>query len=223
MNSSVSAPVSSRKYSAIVRRRQRHAKTRARRLVHLAEDHDGLIDDVLAGLADLGFLHFQPEVGPFAGAFADAGEDRIAAVLLGDAGDQFLDDDGLAQTRPAEQSGLAAAKERREQVDHLDAGFEHLGLGGEIDKFRRLAMDRPPRFSVCTGPRLSIGSPSRLKTRPSVSLPTGTVSDDAGIDRHPYRGEGRRSNPARPPGPSPPPRCCCTSPTRMWLSDPCRL
>ena len=84
-------------------RAQRHAKPGARRLVHLAEDHDGLIDDVLAGGADLGFLHFQPEVGSFAGSLADAGEDRIAAVLLGDAGDQFLNDDGLAQTRPAEQ------------------------------------------------------------------------------------------------------------------------
>ena len=59
-----------------------------------------------------GFLHFQPEVVAFAGAFADAGEDGVAAVLLGDAGDQFLDDDGLAQARTAEQAGLAAADER---------------------------------------------------------------------------------------------------------------
>jgi hypothetical protein len=32
------------------------------------------------------------------------------------------------------------------------------------------------RSVVLTGPRLSIGSPSRLNTRPSVSLPTGTAS-----------------------------------------------
>ncbi len=113
---------------------QGHAKPCTRRLVHLAEDHDGLIDDVFAGGADLGFLHFEPEIGSFAGAFADAGEDGISAVLLGDAGDQFLDDDGFAQARPAEQSGLAAAKERRQQVDHLDAGLEDLGLGGQIDE-----------------------------------------------------------------------------------------
>jgi hypothetical protein len=61
----------------------------------------------------------------------------------GDAGDQFLNDDGLAQPGPAEQSGLAAAEERRQQIDHLDAGLEHFGLGRQIDKFRRLAMDRP--------------------------------------------------------------------------------
>ena len=90
-----------------------------------------------------GFLHFQPEVGPFAGSLADAGENGISAVLLGDAGDQFLDDDGLAQPRPAEQAGLAAAKERREQIDDLDAGLEDLGLGGEIDELGRLAMDGP--------------------------------------------------------------------------------
>ena len=41
----------------------------------------GLIDDALAGVADLGFLHFQPQVVAFAGAFADAGEHRITAVL----------------------------------------------------------------------------------------------------------------------------------------------
>ena len=33
-----------------------------------------------------------------------------------------------------------------------------------------------------TGPRPSIGSPSRLKTRPSVSLPTGTDTGLAGVD-----------------------------------------
>ena len=57
-------------------RAQCHAKTRSGWLIHLAEDHHGLIDNVLAGVADLGFLHFQPEVGSFARAFADAGEDR---------------------------------------------------------------------------------------------------------------------------------------------------
>ena len=106
------------------------AKAGTGRFVHLAEDHDGLIDDVLAGFADFGLLHFQPEVGAFAGSFTDAGEDGVAAVLLGDAGDEFLDDDGLAEARPAEQTGLATAKERREQIDHLDAGFKHFGLGG---------------------------------------------------------------------------------------------
>ncbi len=55
-------------------RREGDAQARARRLVHLAEDHHGLVDDPLAGVADLGLLHFEPEVVAFAGAFADAGE-----------------------------------------------------------------------------------------------------------------------------------------------------
>ena len=131
--------------------REGHAETRAGRLVHLAEDHDGLVDDALAGVADLGVLHFQPEVVAFAGAFADAGEDGIAAVLLGDAGDEFLDDDGLAQAGAAEQAGLAAADEGGEQVDDLDAGLEDFGLGGQVDEFRRLAVDRAALLDVRPG------------------------------------------------------------------------
>ena len=64
--------------------------------------------------ADLGFLHFQPEIVAFAGALADAGEDGVAAVLAGDAGDEFGEDDGLAQAGPAEQPRLAAADQRRQ-------------------------------------------------------------------------------------------------------------
>jgi hypothetical protein len=43
---------------------------------------------------------------PFAGALADAGEDGVAAVLLGDAGDEFLDDDGLAEPAPPNRPAL---------------------------------------------------------------------------------------------------------------------
>ncbi len=67
---------------------------------------------LLAGVADLGLLHFQPEVVAFAGPLADAGEHRVAAVEPRDAGDQLLEDDRLAQAGAAEQAGLAAADER---------------------------------------------------------------------------------------------------------------
>ena len=60
--------------------REGHAETGARRLVHLAEHHARLLDDAAAGVADLGFLHFEPQVGPFAGPLADAGEHRVTAV-----------------------------------------------------------------------------------------------------------------------------------------------
>ena len=38
------------------------------------------------------------------------------------------------------------------------------------------------RSSATTSPRPSIGSPSRLKTRPSVPLPTGTVDRGTGVE-----------------------------------------
>ena len=95
------------------------------------------------GLADLGFLHFQPQVVSFAGSLADAGEHRVTAVRTGDAGDQLGEDDGLAQTGTAEQAGLSAADERRQQVDDLDAGFEDFGLGAEVFERGRLAVNRP--------------------------------------------------------------------------------
>ena len=135
-NSSVSAPVLIAEILGHRQRRERHAKTGARRLVHLAEHHAGLVDDAAAGVADLGFLHFEPQVGAFAGPLADAGEHRVTAVRAGDAGDELGENDRLAQTGAAEQAGLAAADERRQQVDHLDAGFEQLGLGREVRQRR---------------------------------------------------------------------------------------
>ncbi len=174
--------------------RQRDAETGTGRLVHLAEDHAGLLDDGTIGLADLGLLHFQPQVVPLAGPLADAGEDREAAVRAGDTGDEFGQNDGLAQSGSAEQPGLAAADERRQQVDDLDAGLEDFRLGAEILHRGRCAVDGPTLFGDHS-PRPSTGSPSRLNTRPSVPFPTGTVTEDTGVERLPFRGPCRRSNP----------------------------
>ncbi len=143
MKSSVSAPVASRNHSAIVERRERDPQPGAGRLVHLAEAHDRAVDDRLARAADLGLLHFEPEVVALAGPLADAGEDREAAVHRGDAGDQLGQDDRLAQPGTAEEADLAAADERREQVDDLDPGLELLGLGRKLLERRRIAVDRP--------------------------------------------------------------------------------
>ena len=82
--------------------RQADAQARARRLVHLAEDHHRLVDDA-------GVRHFMVEVVPLAGALAHTGEDGIAAVLRRDVADQFLQDDRLAGARAAEEAHLAAA------------------------------------------------------------------------------------------------------------------
>jgi hypothetical protein len=65
-------------------------------------------------------------------------------VEAGEAGDQLLDDDGLADAGAAEQARLAATDQRAEQVDDLDAGLEQLGLRGELVELGWLVVDRPP-------------------------------------------------------------------------------
>ena len=86
------------------------------------------------------------EVVAFAGALADAGEHRIAAVGLGDVVDQLLNEHRLADARAAEQTDLAALGVGREQVDNLDAGDQNLRFGRLIDIGRRRLMDGAARF-----------------------------------------------------------------------------
>ena len=109
--------------------------TSSGRLVHLAVDQTGLVDN--AGLA-----HLEIEVGTLAGALADAGEDRRAAVLLGEVVDQLLDENRLANARASEEARLATADVGLEKVDGLDAGLEDLRLRGELVKGRRRVVDR---------------------------------------------------------------------------------
>ena len=103
--------------------RERDAHARAGRLVHLAEDEHRLIENAR-------LLHLQPQVVALAGALADAAERRQAPVLLGQVVDQLLDEHRLAHARAAEQADLAALGVGRQQVDHLDAGLEHLAWSG---------------------------------------------------------------------------------------------
>ena len=88
-----------------------------------------------------GFLEFEPEVVALAGALADSGEDGEAAVLRGDVVDEFLDDDGFADARAAEEAGLAALEEGLDEVDDLHAGLEHLLAGRLLVEGRRLAVN----------------------------------------------------------------------------------
>ena len=116
--------------------RQRDAQTRARRLVHLAEDEGGLVKDA-------SLFHFADEVVALTGTLADAGEHGDAAVVLGHALDHLLDEDGLADARTTEEANLAALHVGGQQVDDLDAGLEHLGARLELVEGRGLAVDRP--------------------------------------------------------------------------------
>ena len=97
---------------------------------------------------DAGFLEFEPEIVAFAGALAHAGEHRDAAVLHGEVVDQFLNDDGLADARAAEQADLAAAEVGLEQIDDLDAGLEHFETRGLLFEGRRRAVNRVVQLGV---------------------------------------------------------------------------
>jgi hypothetical protein len=153
--------------------------------------------------------HLAHQVVALAAALAHAGEDRVAAVELGHVVDQLLDDHRLAHAGAAEDAGLAAAGERGDQVDHLDAGLEDLSLRALLGKGRRRAVDRVPGFLHRFTLALSMGSPTTLNRRPNVAGPTGTGS----------AADGDRLMPRRTPSVLPMetvrttllPICCSTS------------
>ena len=101
------------------------AQTGSGRLVHLAVDHAGLVDNAR-------LVHLEVEVRTLTGALANAGEHGGAAVLLGQVVDELHDENGLANACTAEEAGLAAQDVGLDQVDDLDAGLEGLGGGGQL-------------------------------------------------------------------------------------------
>jgi len=64
-------------------------------------------------------------------------------VQGGDGLHEFHDEHGLADTGAPEQAGFAALDERTEQVDDLDAGFEHLPDTDRLAERRRARVDIP--------------------------------------------------------------------------------
>ena len=148
---------------------QADAQARAGRLGHLAVDQRGLalgardrvglgqvevaaglpvLVELLAEVDDLGLDELAEQVVPLAGALADAGEDREAAVAHRDVVDQLHDQHGLADARAAEEAGLAALGVGLEQVDDLDAGLEHLRRRGQLGEGRGQAVDRGALLDV---------------------------------------------------------------------------
>ena len=115
---------------------QRHAHTGSRRLVHLAVDQRGFVDDAA-------LLHLVVQVVALTGALAHAGKHGQAAVLLGHVVDQLHDQHRLAHARAAEQADLAALGIGGDQVHHLDAGFQDLGGGFLLLKAGGLTVNGP--------------------------------------------------------------------------------
>jgi peptide chain release factor 1 len=128
----------------VLRNRQRRepdARTRSGRLVHLAEHECGLFEH-RRPVRELGVGHLVPEVVALAGPLAHAAEHRVTRVLLRDVGDQFEDDDRLADARASEQADLAALRIGGNQIDDLDAGFEGFDRQRLVDERGRGSMDR---------------------------------------------------------------------------------
>jgi hypothetical protein len=169
---STSWPSSSRKYSAWVRP-DRATRARAPGGSFIWPNTSATFEPSGVGLPSLslamtpGVEELVIEVVALAGALADAGEHRHAAVALGDVVDQLLDQHGLADAGAAEQADLAALGVGREQVDDLDAGDEDRGLGRLVDEGGASAWIGRVR-SLPIGPRSSIGSPMTFMMRPSV-------------------------------------------------------
>ena len=152
---------------------ERHAPARARRLVHLAVDQHGMRQHARA-------LHVGQHFVPLARALADAGEHGNALVFLDHGMDQFHHQHGLADARAAEHRGLAALRERRQQIDHLDAGLEHRHRRGLVlESGRRAWMPRRGVSAGSAGPS-SLNVPTTSSKRPRTASPTGTEIGVAG-------------------------------------------
>jgi hypothetical protein len=149
MNSSTSCFCTSRKYSAMV---SAASATRSR-----VPGGSSIWPNTSAVCGStLDSAHLQDEVVALAGALADAGEHRGATEVAGHPDDHLLDEHRLAHAGAAEQADLAALDVRGEQVEHLDAGLQHLGLRLEVGEGRRLAVDLPPVLDLELLARLEV-------------------------------------------------------------------
>ena len=114
-----------------------HAKATARWLVHLSEDHDHVRQNT-------GILHIAVKLLAFAASFADSAKDAYARVVSDHVVDYFGEQHRLAHARPAEQSRLAAALQRHQDIDDFYSGFEDFRLGGTPVQWWRSPMHRTP-------------------------------------------------------------------------------
>ena len=148
-------------------RGQRHPPACARRLVHLPIDEHRAREHARA-------LHVGQQLVAFAGALADTREDRDALVFLDHGVDQLHHEHGLADAGAAEHRSLAALGQRREQVDHLDAGLEYrAGRGLFLERWRRIVDTAHGVSDGRAGPR-SRTVPTTSRRRPRTASPTGT-------------------------------------------------
>ena len=78
----------------------------------------------------------------FTGSFTDTRHNGTSAVLNGNVVNQFLHQDGFADTGTAEQTDLTALGIRAQQVDDLDACFQDFAGCLLLGKGRSLSVNR---------------------------------------------------------------------------------
>ena len=89
-----------------------------------------------------GRLHLAIQLFALAAALADAAEQADTVVMSDHVVDHLGQQNGLTDAGTPEQPGLAAALQRHEHIDGLDAGLEDLALGGALRQRRRRAVYR---------------------------------------------------------------------------------
>ena len=153
---------------------QRHTKSCSGRLVHLAEHECGLIDNAR-------LCHLMPKVVALTAAFADTGENGVAAVLVSDIADKLLDKNGLADTCAAEKADLATLGVRRKQIDDLDARFEYLGRGSDLGKLGSETVDG--HIVLCIDGSLTVdGLADNIEHAAERAFTNGHLDGRAGVN-----------------------------------------
>ena len=143
----------------------------ARRLVHLAVDEHGAVEHA-------GGAHLGQHLVALARALADAGEDRDALVAFDDGADQFHDQYRLADAGAAEHGGLAALRQRRQQVDDLDAGLEQFGRRALLGQARGGVVDGRAGHVVAEG-RAAVAGLAGNGEQPAEDLVADRYGDGA--------------------------------------------
>ena len=136
-----------------------NAEPAARWFVHLAKNHDG-------GGQHARILHLAIQLLAFPAPLADPAENAHPAMPSGHVVNDLRQQDRFSDARTAEESRLAAALQRSEQVDDFDARFEYLRFGGSLDQCWRWLMDCPPfdathRAAAVNGPAKDIEHPRK--------------------------------------------------------------
>ena len=115
---------------------QRHSHSGPWRLVHLSENHGGLVQNA-------GLRHFTVQVVSFTRTLADSGKYGNSVSLCRDIVNQLLNQNGFSYTGSAEQPDFSASCVRSDQIDDLDSGLKNLRGSVLIFKSRSLSVNRP--------------------------------------------------------------------------------